>query len=1238
MEERKGIIVIGMISSGKSTFLNSLLGITYLEAKDDVTTKFVTIIRYNENLKEPKFYHLKLIKEEESKKDEKETKKDQEETKKDEEQSKNDEKEKNEKDNIIIDSNVEDIKAKEENLYLFEQDGEESIGADNIVKKIKEINDEEKENQEPKYENLFYMLETNITNIENKEFLKTHDFYDIPGLNEYIISDKKVDTEAKDDKKEQKKEHKEEKKETDEKKEDNSNPRIQTTEESQEDMRYIKGLFKFLKKKIEREIIIFSSETYYKPQNLQIIKEIKNELNITLCNNLIILNKIDICDDKEKTIADCKQFFVNNIDTDIFNLFKNVFVPLNSMQFKNEILMKNNYENYYLFYLNKYIDKYIRIKEEEEKKIVKIPFIEFIINEITNGKKKEEKKEFINSLANNFNDDNMDLIKKVYEKVKKNSNYLIDYGINFDVDEDEEDEEQSLIIIKAFYQNFEEKANFPKYSENVQTILDYFNNFKDNQPVMSNMEKAPVAGFTHKNPESQAIEILKNIFDKLKKYVKEGDSDNIINILSNNLIMMEKFILNDRKIYIPFIGVSSAGKSTILNCIVGYKLFPEAQNECTTRGIIIEYSDVVELYETEIDSERNYYVFSPKKRVAEGYKDVRDYLKSLNYKYGKDESKHFFIVKTTIKSFDDFGFSQELKDRILLVDLPGSDTKDNEFNKIGKHNRSVYEKLLSISSSFIYINKGRAITETANQTILKKLYTNIQDTSKLGNNDYLKACLFAINLFTKVTEEELNLEKIKKDLSKILFDNAENYENINSVFFNAKNFYDYLVFSTLFQDHEASIIKFEEEYKKNNDSSFLKVGSFSKYCLKQLKQKMKDLGIKYEDKVNCSPEFLQSFESFFYEKMKELNELKISNNDKKNIQLLANIYDSLKNEEVYKDMDIYKNSYCHNFLENLKNQIELSKNYKDEEYIKKLKDSLQIFDTFFAKDIKEDKLESNTKKKFNEKKEELKKKFKENVDNFSLDELFDEAKSEINVEINKSKTKLKDMLKEGKQTEEIINKVSSILNDIIKNFTSKLENRIKQFNNKTHDLVEDIQKFSCLFNQLQLEKNEQYKNNFNQLINAGKEILIQKKTEENIFDSLVKRLSYIWNSFKSFFNFFKGKEEVAMEKIEELKQDILDKLNSKERTMNFNIEDEKIKIKENFYAILALAFSDLSEIEEKEWIESKESYEKAKSFLLPDEKKENLEQEKKEENKEEKSDVDDKENKIEEIKDNNDKK
>ena len=247
IEERRGIIVIGMISSGKSTFLNSLLGITYLESKDDVTTKFVTIIRYNENLKEPKFYHLKVIKEE--------------------------------------NSNKNDTEEEKENFYYFVKDGEESIGEKNITEKIKIINNAEKGTQEPKYENLFYMLETNITNIENKEFLKTHDFYDIPGLNEYIPSDKK--------------DIKEEKKENEEEKNKNSNSRNERPEESHEDMRYIKGIFQYLKKKIEREIIIFSSETYYKPQNLQIIEEIKKELDLPLCNNLVILNKIDICEERE---------------------------------------------------------------------------------------------------------------------------------------------------------------------------------------------------------------------------------------------------------------------------------------------------------------------------------------------------------------------------------------------------------------------------------------------------------------------------------------------------------------------------------------------------------------------------------------------------------------------------------------------------------------------------------------------------------------------------------------------------------------------------------------------------------------------------------------------------------------------------------------------------------------------------------------------------------------------------
>ena len=184
IEKRDGIIVIGMISSGKSTFLNSLLGITYLEANDNITTKMVTAIRYNPDLTEPKFYHLKII--------------------------------------------------EKKNEYSFERDGDEFIGKENIIKAISDMNKKEASNQ-PKYENLFYMLETNILTIENKDFLLHHDFYRI----------------------------------------------------SNEDMKYISGIFKYIKNIIVREIFIVSAETYYKPQNLQIIKEIRNQLNVPIENNIV---------------------------------------------------------------------------------------------------------------------------------------------------------------------------------------------------------------------------------------------------------------------------------------------------------------------------------------------------------------------------------------------------------------------------------------------------------------------------------------------------------------------------------------------------------------------------------------------------------------------------------------------------------------------------------------------------------------------------------------------------------------------------------------------------------------------------------------------------------------------------------------------------------------------------------------------------------------------------------------
>ena len=57
MEARKIFSVIGNISTGKSSFLNYLLGDDILETGDGLKTRFIVIIRHTEN-NEPILSHV----------------------------------------------------------------------------------------------------------------------------------------------------------------------------------------------------------------------------------------------------------------------------------------------------------------------------------------------------------------------------------------------------------------------------------------------------------------------------------------------------------------------------------------------------------------------------------------------------------------------------------------------------------------------------------------------------------------------------------------------------------------------------------------------------------------------------------------------------------------------------------------------------------------------------------------------------------------------------------------------------------------------------------------------------------------------------------------------------------------------------------------------------------------------------------------------------------------------------
>ena len=139
-------------------------------------------------------------------------------------------------------------------------------------------------------------------------------------------------------------------------------------------------------------------------------------------------------------------------------------------------------------------------------------------------------------------------------------------------------------------------------------------------------------------------------------------------------------------------------------------------------------------------------------------------------------------------------FSEELKSQVCFIDLPGGDTKNNRFNNPTSKDRSYYEKLLKMSSSFIFINKGRALKDTKNINLLQSSFNKICDEIKISNPnenriELLKSCLFVINMFTQLKEEEKDLVKLRKEIVSYLFvDSNPDYENITkAVFIDAKS-------------------------------------------------------------------------------------------------------------------------------------------------------------------------------------------------------------------------------------------------------------------------------------------------------------------------------------------------------------------------------------------------------------------------------------------------------------------
>ena len=883
-KKRKSIPIIGTISSGKSLFLDNLLNLNLLESKSDITSKFVCIIRHNKDLLEPKFYHIKLIERGKDK-----------------------------------------ITGMKESDYL--QDGDDTIGYDNIKEKIKQINKEQKniEDKDIKYEELFYILEIKINTIKNEELLNNYDFYDIPGLDEYI--------------KEKENENEIEKKKR---------------------MKYIDNLFKYFRSKIDFGVFVLNAETAYYNSSNEVIINVANILRPKKIKNyLIILNKIDRKSSPKEAFNDVKAILVNDL-LDQLNLADNTFISLDSRQIKHQNLLTKNFEHFLMFLFNQYVTKSV-IPFKDENKLNKINnkyntknysfsdyLYDFIFDEDMNDTEKEE---FLIHLVNKFENDGYNLDKIGIENIIQKIKEIEDMMIEFDIDLENED---SIKLFKALYIIFKEELKFP-FSQQVSDVYDYFNNILNNISLQNNEKNDILPSYILNQNNLKDT----NFFDKFDQFIQNFDSRNVK--LNHYIALLYNCAFYQQFFYIGIFGSSSTGKSSIFNNILGYDILPVNQEECTKRGIVIEYGDEIALFKAKSEIDylplgESFLTFKKIEKIVEGFNNVKEYLNILNSKYAKNTNMKiydYFVVTLPIKFFDEINLDQNLKKIIKFIDLPG-------FNTSNANNNFNYENIINSISLFIFNFTNSSIGSVDNN-FNKTIYSKFKGKN-ISYENTLKNFLYNVNIFQSDELNENNItdwkKRIKNVINEVYDKEKDNNNNINLTYINSKACQNYeRTKNILCDDYKILLDDILKLYKLKG-----KKNCFSDFVIKNIKFEMMDIFDINSKEIN---EIIDkgNYNNDIFEKINDLfnSYSNITKNEKdlqKNIQSVCSCLTYSKNN--FKNTKYYKNSYIEKFFKDLTEAIFSCKEFKSNNFNNIFKGCIDNFKNFFRAN-EENKILDNTK-------------------------------------------------------------------------------------------------------------------------------------------------------------------------------------------------------------------------------------------------------------------------------------
>ena len=924
------------------------------------------------------------------------------------------------------------IPSRKNGELIFKKDGPEAKDSNEIKKKIEETNKLLKQKKGTKND-IFYCLEAPIKNEHISELKEKYIFMDIPGLNE-----------------------------------DESN--------------YFDEIFTlFTLKDIFFEIIICDAEKV-NPQNINdIFKKLESLKCLKKENNLYILNKIDKVQNKEGIVEKFQQVFYklfqddkNQINIEI-NIYRNQFLPFNSLLYKAEINFNQDFYYFLLVFLFLYVED--NTKEES--------FIDFIGEKFGVVMKQNNiTEDFIDEKKENLSDEDLKIIKEsiyklrdIIPQVKQESGFSLGIPV--------EDDDESLLndeIKKAyiFYQNKLYK-NF-KYSEYYKNLPKKVNEIIQNHSDLGCPPISPQNPKQNNKDDDILNEITIFLKDKLKNQFEHTSKE--FQILKENIY--------GKKIRITFIGNISSGKSTVLNCIIGENLLPIKEEECTYRGIIIKHKDINNylLYKTEkiiigkdTGGSKRYHNFIEKgEPYCVGIENINSYLKTKNSDKDIKSTDAFLIIQGRLKIFDFIKLDNKLINSIEFIDLPGLNNNiDNDFIKQG-----FYKEIMEFSNSCLYVNEPGSYQDGNNVTqILTNIDNDINHLSLKIRNEFFNTCLFLINKSDLIPKEE-HRKEIQNYLTQRIKNRFNKYSinNINFSFFSGKFFFQYLDnYKTYVEllELEPLVILYNlfEEYS-NSWFSF----DFKKFIIKKIDKIGDQMKIKMNIKLDVPKNFKDKIAQAFLQLNKAYG-FKVIKDDTEVIKKLYSLYYQIK----YNDFS--KTNYSRLFFNNLKDIIIKIDELQRKNFKETVKDFFNFLDDLFLRKISV----------------ENEQQLAENKNRYLL--LKDNIVPKIDILLLNKTNKLKEIIKKAKEAsielidEEINNakeRLSAADNDLekaIETLEGKIKNKVNEMKTNCENEVKTIGE------EIEKETNETINAYYNSKDMSSSKIETEKAKSKNMIISLI---------------------------------------------------------------------------------------------------------------------------------------